>query len=730
MSEENQFKYWQLTEEELLTHFNVTREGLTSQKAEEILKEVGPNELEEEEKESILQKIWEQFQDTLVRILLGAAVISFIIAITGDGSEGISAYIEPFVILLILIANATIGVWQDLNADKAIEALNQMQASHSMVIRNGTTTKINASELVPGDIVTLKEGDKVPADIRLIEINTATFQCNQANFTGETKLSYKNTNAIIEESVVNTRNNTVFSSCGVACGDAIGIVVATGKNAEIGKIHTMISEAKDDKSPLKIKLEQFGNALTYIIGIICVVVWIINYKNFFDEQHGSWVSGCIYYFKISVALAVAAIPEGLPAVITTCLALGTKRMSKNNAIIRKLHSIETLGCTSVICSDKTGTLTTNNMSVTKCLLFTDKSVDNCRINDIEGVTFDPKGKINGITNNDFKSNKNYELFLSACALCNMASIVLEKGKYNINGTSTEGALKVMVEKFGNYDDGFARNETDLMSYNNYLSNRYQKLYTLEFDRERKSMSVIALDKNTNKPVLLLKGAVEYLINNSNSIYGSNQETIPINEEFKSNLRNKLSENFMRKGLRTLGICVKEDLPELNHLDIHSRASLNSYFKDRENIINLENNCTLIGVTGMMDPPRPGVKEAIKVCHEAGIRVIMITGDERETAQSIGLDIGILDEANNQNCWYTNEFFKLSRDEMLNILKNEPKLIFARSEPRHKMQLVKLLKELNYITAMTGDGVNDAPALAEANIGIAMGITGTEVHFFT
>ncbi len=721
-----QEKFHRMNPKELLKYFNQTENGYTEEKAKELIKQYGPNELEEEEKESIWEKIMEQFQDNLVRILLVAAGISFVIALT-DGSEGISAYIEPLVILLILIANGAIGIIQDINADNAIEALKKSQECSCHALRNGELVKLESKDLVPGDIVQLSEGEKIPADIQLLEINSITFQVDQSAMTGETNPAYKDIDPILKDEVeLAALSNTVFSSSGVTTGHAKGIVLYTGMNTQIGLIQKMVQEGKDneEKTPLKQKLEEFGDYLTYIIGVICLIVWIINYKNFFDDVHGGWISGCIYYFKISVALAVAAIPEGLPAVITTCLALGTTRLSKHNAIIKKLHSIETLGCTSVICSDKTGTLTTNNMTIVKCLLLSDNSFSSKNIFKLTGSSFNPEGKIE---NFNPEIEQILKLQCQCAALNNLSKLNYDDkaGKYTIIGSPTEGALRVMVEKLGQYDTSFKKGK-NIEAYSKDILEKYEVVYTLEFDRKRKAKSVFAIEKSTKKPVLFIKGAVEYLIKKSNSIETAKGE-VKLNDSSKAQLTEMITENFMKESLRTLALCVKTDLSLLNGVDIRDTKAMNNFFKDPENILKIESEAKIISIVGMLDPPRPEVRDAINVCFGAGIRVIMVTGDERETAKSIGISIGLIDEDKAEaSTFYSSEFFKKSEKEQIDILKTTPKLVFTRSEPEHKMKLVKLLQSLNLIVAMTGDGTNDAPALSNSNIGIAMGIAGTEV----
>ena len=726
-------KYYQKSPKELLEIFKQSIEkGYSSETAKELLDKKGFNELQEEEKETILEKIIEQFQDTLVRILLFAAFISFVIALT-EKSEGISAYIEPFVILLILIANGAIGIIQDINADNALDALKKMQKCDCIVKRDGEYKKIESKYLVPGDIVRLTEGESVPADIQLLEINSITFQIDQSTLTGETEPKYKDTDPIKKDKIVIAEaHNTCFSTSGVTTGSAIGIVLYTGMDTKVGNMQDMIKEAKEkeEKTPLKIKIEEFGDYLTYIIGVICIVVWVINYKNFFDESHGTWFNGCIYYFKISVALAVAAIPEGLPAVITTCLALGTSRLSKHKAIVKKLPSIETLGCTSVICSDKTGTLTTNKMTVTKILVAnSNNSFSTNDIYNIKGLSFNPSGEIENFNNNISSVLRQQ----NECAALNNNSKLYHddtSDMYSIIGTPTEGALRVLVEKLSKYDSSFKGEQFNKKSpqpYNNYIYNNYEVVYTLEFDRKRKARSVIAIHKETKKAVLFIKGAVEYLIKSAKSIETVNGE-VELSSNKKQELTNLITDNFMKKSLRTLALCVKTDLSLLDGIDIRNTKELNNFFKDENKIKEIENNSKLISVVGMLDPPRSEVHSAIGVCHKAGIRVLMITGDERETAKSIGVSIGLIDEESaEESTFYAADFFNNhSVTEQLDILKNRPKLIFSRSEPEHKMILIERLQKLNFIVAMTGDGTNDAAALAKSNIGIAMGIAGTEV----
>lgn len=724
--------FWQLSNEEVLSHFNQTLNGYSDAQASQLLAQHGKNELPEEEGESILEKIYEQFQDTLVRILLAAAVISFILALTSDGHEGISAYIEPLVILLILIANATIGVWQDINADKAIEALKKLQASHCNVKRNGKISEIDSADLVAGDVIVLNEGEKVPADARIIEIVTSNFEIDESNLTGEPLAVFKHSETIAEKELnIKDQKNIAFCSTGVTIGYATAIVIYTGKNTQLGHIGKDVQDSKDNeqKSPLKLKLEEFGDNLTYIIGIICLVVWIINYKNFFDEIHGTFLNGMIYYFKISVALAVAAIPEGLPAVITTCLALGSRRMAANNAIVRKLDAIETLGCTSVICSDKTGTLTTNNMTVKNFMTVADATGKQQDFK-VEGTSFNPNGLINPLDENAVNKYANLKALTLVASLCNRSTIKFDEAanNYFIAGSPTEGAMKVLVEKFRVADNELKtkQNKNDPQVYNNYIAQNYEILHTLEFDRVRKTMSVIALDKKANKPVLLTKGALDFIIPKANKVLLNSGEEATLTEDMKKSIL-QATNSYMAKSYRTLGLFIRSDLSGLvKSADLADKKFFKNLFKDTAKFAEYEKDLTFVGIVGMMDPARPEVKHAIETCATAQIRVIMITGDDKNTAEAIGKEISLV-SGNMQNCSFTtNEFFKFPVEKQKEILSQNKNFIFSRSEPSHKKQLVSLLKGLGNVVAMTGDGVNDAPALAESNIGISMGITGTEV----
>ena len=449
------FPAWAKDVHECEEMFQVKREfGLSKEEVEKRRQTYGYNELEHHEGTSIFKLILDQLNDTLVRILLAAAVVSFVLA-WYDGEEGgemeITAFVEPLVIFLILIVNAIVGIWQETNAEKALEALKEIQSEHAMVLRDGKrVSNLPAKELVPGDIVELRIGDKVPADMRVLGLVSSTFRVEQGSLTGESEAVSKTVKAVAEDSDIQGKKCMVFAGTTVVNGNCVCLVTRIGMDTEIGKVHSQIQEAAqcEEDTPLKKKLNEFGEALTAIIGVVCILVWLINVKYFLTWEYvDGWPRNfkfsfekCTYYFEIAGALAVAAIPEGLPAVITTCLALGTRKMAQKNALVRKLPSVETLGCTTVICSDKTGTLTTNQMAAAK-LVAMGSNADSLRPFDVEGTTYDPcDGKIRGWPVG--RMDANLQMIAKIAALCNDAGVERSGNHYVSIGIPTEAALKV------------------------------------------------------------------------------------------------------------------------------------------------------------------------------------------------------------------------------------------------------------------------------------------------
>lgn len=731
------------TAEEVLSHFKVSPlRGLSDEEVQKQREKFGLNALEHEEGKSIFKLILAQFEDLLVRILLLAAFVSLGLAVfSGDfESEGFTAFIEPIVILTILILNAAVGVFQETNAEKALEALKSLQPELARCLRNGRWQTINTEELVPGDIVDVRVGDKMPADLRLIQLRTSSIRVEQSQLTGESCSVNKNEDAMSEEFrhvEIQAKTNMLFSSTTVVNGHGIACVCATGMNTEIGLIQSAVKLAGDDEeqTPLQQKLDEFGELLSKVIFAICLVVWLINWKNFYDPIHGGVLRGCIYYFKIAVALAVAAIPEGLPAVITTCLALGTKKMAHKNAIVRRLQSVETLGCTTVICSDKTGTLTTNEMTCTKFVVL--KNDNSLSRYEVEGCSYTPIGIIKNVdTFQEFKGIEENEVCLQMFArcgsLCNESRIMIQNGKYNRQGEPTEAAIRVLVEKLGcpvkKLNDKFFQNTNrgeDATVFSAYWNENYKHLATLEFTRDRKSMSILYRNEIEKENQLFIKGAPESILERCETVMLPDGSIQRMSADIKNKIMNEVN-SMALESLRTLCLAVKLNTGILRDYDGHKHKAYH-LLVDPANFIELENQMTFLGVVGLLDPPRPEVGTAIKMCGNAGINVMMITGDNKLTAESIALKIGILDHSCDlkKKSFTGKEFENLTMEQKIKILSGGS-AVFSRTEPRHKQAIVKILKQLGEITAMTGDGVNDAPALKQADIGIAMGITGTEV----
>lgn len=694
--------------------------------------------------------VLEQFDDTLVKILLFAAFVSLVLAYIDDHSaeEGATAYVEPMVIVMILILNAIVGVWQESNAENALEALKEMQSAQAEVIRDGVAiSDLPARELVPGDIVELRVGDKVPADMRVISLKTSTVRVEQSSLTGESMAVLKSNQNVEEEIELQGKECMVFAGTVVVNGCFVSVVVSTGMNTEIGKIQSQIAEAslEEADTPLKKKLDEFGERLTKVIGVICVLVWMINYEHFlsWDMKNGFPTNirfsfeKCTYYFKIAVALAVAAIPEGLPAVITTCLALGTKKMAAKNAIVRKLPSVETLGCTTVICSDKTGTLTTNQMSVTE-LVLNGAEPGVTRNFHVGGTSYDfQDGVIESLEPGNL--DRNLETFAEIAARCNDARVSLKNGVFKAVGMPTEAALKVVVEKMGVPDtdaqrfimeqrasvDPSADVDSVELGCNDWWSKRGPRLAVLEFDRCRKSMSsIIRTQEGTNK--LLVKGAVENVLERSTHVQLLDGTVKEMTEEARSVLLSKIY-SMSTKCLRCLGLAYTDDLGDLSDYDGESHSA-HKLLLDPMNYDDIESRLIFVGMAGLRDPPREEVHSAIQDCSEAGIRVIVITGDNKNTAESICREIGVFskDEDLREKSYTGREFMDLTPEKRKEILFGKGGRVFSRAEPKHKQDIVRILKDGGEVVAMTGDGVNDAPALKLADIGVAMGISGTEV----
>ncbi|XP_038886243.1 calcium-transporting ATPase 3, endoplasmic reticulum-type isoform X1 [Benincasa hispida] len=706
---------------EVLDFFGVDpSQGLTDDQVLHHAKLYGKNLVPEEKRAPFWKLVLKQFDDLLVKILIVAAVVSFLLALI-NGETGVTAFMEPSVILMILAANAAVGVITETNAEKALVELRAYQAEIATVMRNGCFSILPATELVPGDIVEIAVGCKIPADMRMIEMLTNQLRVDQAILTGEScsvEKELESTRAA--NAVYQDKTNILFSGTVVVAGRARAIVVGVGANTAMGNIRDSILQTDDEVTPLKKKLDEFGTFLAKVIAGICVLVWIVNIGHFRDPSHGGVLSGAIHYFKIAVALAVAAIPEGLPAVVTTCLALGTKRMARLNAIVRSLPSVETLGCTTVICSDKTGTLTTNMMSVSKiCVVHSVLHGPQLSEYNVSGTTYAPDGIIFDSSGVQLEFPAQLPCILHMAmgsALCNESTLQYnpDKGSYEKIGESTEVALRVFAEKVGL--PGFTSMPSALnmlskherASYcNHHWESQFKKISALEFSRDRKMMSILCSRNQSH--ILFSKGAPESIISRCSSILCNEDGSTSV---LTSSIRTELEARFQslagNEMLRCLAIAFKL-LPL-------SQQSLT---------VNDEQDLTFIGLVGMLDPPREEVRNAMLSCMTAGIRVIVVTGDNKSTAESLCRKIGAFDHLVDLtgHSYTASEFEELPAMQQTTALQRMA--LFTRVEPSHKRMLVEALQHQNEVVAMTGDGVNDAPALKKADIGIAMG-SGTAV----
>lgn len=755
----NSFPAWSKSVEEVIEHYRAdVLHGLADDEVQRRQEKYGFNELEREHGTPLWKLVLEQFDDTLVKILLVAAGVSFILAYLeeGSGEEGIRAYIEPVVILLILILNAVVGVWQESNAEKALDALKELQSDFAKVLRNGRlVTDLPARELVPGDVVEVTSGDKVPADMRVVVMKTATLRAEQASLTGESNAVMKSTEHLSDpDCELQAKESMLFSGTAVSSGHCLGVVTATGMSTEIGKIQSQIQQAaqEEGETPLQHKLNEFGELLAKVIFLICVVVWLINHHHFMtirfkpnsfviDWSASSFsLAKCTYYFKIAVALAVAAIPEGLPAVITTCLALGTRKMARQNAIVRKLPSVETLGCTTVICSDKTGTLTTNQMSAMKVVTLAQDGIKTREFN-VTGTTYNPTkegGEVVGLDTPD----ASMVAVATICATCNEAKIECKGGSYRSVGLSTEGALKVLAEKIGVRDLKVQQRlekqrADDPEQYPEVFCQHYCELHPhvslLEFSRDRKSMSVLCKASNINtrsggRNVLFVKGAAECVIERCSRIMSPDGQVLDMTPDRLKHILRAV-EDMSSDALRCLALAQKEDL----HADLLTynkdvKHPGHKLLQNPNNYEAIEKDMVLVGLVGLLDPPRPEVAGAIEKCKEAGICVMVITGDNKNTAEAICRSIGVFspEEDLKGKSFTGRDFADLPLEKQRDLLARKQPMSFSRAEPKHKQDIIKILRELDEVAAMTGDGVNDAPALKSADIGVAMGIAGTEV----
>jgi Ca2+-transporting ATPase len=715
-----------ISEKELFKRLKVDVEnGHKEADIPELQAKYGKNCLEEEEKESFWEKIKEQFEDRTVRLLLIAAFVSFVTSFSGtyrfipggDAHDIVPPWVEPVIIIVIIIGNGCMGIYQDYSAEKATEALKQMQSEFARVKRDGEWKIINSSELVPGDVIGLESGTKAPADARVVKLLSLMLTTNESSLTGENKDMNKQPGVVTDREKTGDFN-LVFSASIVTNGSAVAVVCYTGMNTATGEIQKESLEAKkdteDEKTPLGQKLDQFGIFLEKSIFYVCIMIWAMNFFNFNDPLLGGWIKGCLYYFKIAVALAVAAIPEGLPAVITTCLALGTRRLTAQNAIIRKLASVETLGCTTVICSDKTGTITLNKMTVTEMVLFGKNPTDfvNSSWDAFSEGSTDPKVKNSKIIGD-----------VSAGLILNSTVSEIEG---TTSGTATEVAIYNFVHQLGKTV------EPNSKDYLKSIRSDWDIKNVLSFDSRRKAMSVLVRKNKSQDNLLFTKGASEKIISNSKSVLLSDGNEVPLDKKQKDAIESVIDE-LGKKGLRVIAFAQKKDvgvLKNFNGIDDTKHPGF-ELMKNIDNYGDIETGLTLVGLLGIKDPVRKEVPQSMDLCRQAGIVVFMITGDSIETAAAIGKEVKLLsgDEDKKEFCLSGFKLDDISDDNlkatMRKAIDGKRGMVFGRITPKQKRRIVKLLKDLGEVVAMTGDGTNDAPALRQADIGIAMGITGTD-----
>jgi Ca2+-transporting ATPase len=665
--------YYQKSVTETETELNASLvKGLDSSEVKTRLEKVGLNQLEEGKKRTVWNMLIDQFKDVLIIILLVSAIVSILL---GEVTDAI-------VIAIIVILNAVMSVLQESKAEKSLDALKKMTVPETLVIRDGQQKKIKSPQLVPGDVVLLESGDRIPADLRLVEVTDMRIQ--ESVLTGESEAVEKNTAKVqAEDTSLGDRSNMAYMGTSVIAGRGKGVVVATGMDTEMGQIAGMLQEQKKELTPLQKKLNQVGKNLGIIILFVIAIVVLLGCLRgiaFFDM------------FMTGISLAVAAVPEGLPAVVTIVLALGVQQMIKRNVIIRRLPAVETLGATTVICSDKTGTLTQNQMTVQK-LVTVDREID------VEGSGYEPFGQFKqnkkSIQTSD---DKTLSLLLKAAALCNNSSLKQDPDNqhWDIIGDPTEGALIVAAAKAGYQEED--------------LKNKYPRLKELPFDSDRKRMSTIHQTPDGNT-LLFVKGAPDQIIERCKS-YMDNDKTEQLTESIKQKISEQNKE-LASSALRVLAVAYREITPS-------EKEKLDN--KEKFDIDKTENQLTYLGLVAMIDPPRKEAIQAVHTCRRAGIRPVMITGDYSLTAQAIAIQLDIYQPGD--RIITGRELEKMPQSELEKIVLETT--IFARVSPRHKQRIVKALQKNKQVVAMTGDGVNDAPALKESDIGVAMGITGTDV----
>lgn len=654
--------------EEVLGATQSSRQGLTSDEAGRRLREYGPNELRERKRATPLQIFLNQFKDVFVAMLLAAVGVSLLIGETTDA----------LIIATIVGLNAVVGFVQEYRSEKAIEAMKKFAAPKARVLRDEEMI-IPAREVVPGDILLLEAGDRIAADGRLIEV--VELKTDEALLTGESTQISKTAEVLDEKAALAERRNLVFMATHITYGRGKAIATSTGMRTEFGRIAEMVETIEEEQTPLKQKLERFAKNLAVVVLVVCAVVFALELYGVLAKgaERGEITRSVVEAFQTAIALAVSAVPEGLPAVVTVSLALGARDLARRNAIIRRLSSAETLGATTVICSDKTGTLTKGEMTVRGVYA-------NRRIVNVTGAGYDSRGDfLDGDTRLEPRNDLGLDLLLKAGALCNNAQYDGRK----VIGDTTEGALLVAAAKATMTKKG--------------LENMYPRVREIPFTSERKRMTTIHRTSE-GKLIVYMKGAPEVLLERSTRIFDE-EGLHNLSAEVRKSILG-VNEQMAGEALRVLGLAYRE-LPDQDPNSISEEEA--------------ESDLVFLGLVGMIDPPREEAKEAIEKCRQAGIKTVMITGDHKLTGAAVARELGMLGSA---TMLTGAELDEIGDEEFEKTVQNVS--VYARVSPEHKLRIVKALQKRGQIVAMTGDGVNDAPALKQADIGVAMGITGTDV----
>ncbi len=659
----SQKNWFSLSREETLSKLESSSAGLSDQEAQRRLAIYGINELKKQKGKSSLKLLLEQFTDVLMIILLIAIALSFVVGEPTDAA----------IILVIVVASAVLGFTQEYRSEKAVEALKKMTAPTANVLRGGREVKVPADQLVPGDIILLYTGDKVPADARLLE--AFALKVDEASLTGESAPAGKFSETIPEHTLLNDRRNMIFMGTIIAYGRGKAVVAETGMSTEFGKIAELVQAAPSEQTPLEKRLSGVGKW----IGIICITVAISVGAVGILLEHRPVIDMILW----AVSLAVAAVPEALPAIVTGALAIGMYRMAKVNTIVKRLPAVETLGSTSVICSDKTGTMTKGEMTVQKIYI-------NHQTLKVTGIGYAPDGEFK-LGNETVTTDEHLKTLLKAATLCNDSNIEKHEktGTWNVKGDPTEGALVVAARKADTSKE--------------QLEEKEPRIAEIPFSSERKRMTTIhAID---DKRFAYMKGAPEVVLERCSKIYLEGKVQ-PLNKEIIVEYL-KVTETMALQALRNLGFAYRELPSDISKFDE-----------------TLEYDFVFLGIVGMIDPPRPEVRDAIAICKNAGIRVVMITGDHKLTAAAVAKELHLLGEKEEDRVLTGKQLEEMTDEQLGGVV--EKVAVYARVSPEHKMRIIKAWKSKDEVVAMTGDGVNDAPALKMSDIGIAMGITGTEV----